>query len=67
MNSSGKVILNDNYWPQVLIALAQVTFGVAWAPLFLPNDTFQMTVIVLNLLIIAWLINLGNQIRRKRE
>lgn len=54
------------YWPQVFVALSQVTFGVAWASLFLPLDVYKVTVIVLNIVITALLIFVGWFLRRSR-
>lgn len=51
--------MKREYWIQVLIACSQVTFGVAWAALFVPPfDTFKAIVLLFNLLasIILWLI-----------
>lgn len=45
------------YWTQVLIASSQVTFGVAWAALFVPPfDTVKAAVVLFNLLasVILW-------------
>lgn len=53
------------YWPQVCIALSQVTFGVAWATLFLSLDSFKIGVVILNLTITALLIRAGRNLRRK--
>lgn len=56
----------SEYWPQVFIALSQVTFGVAWASLFLPLDIYKIAVIVLNIVISALLIFVGWFLRRSR-
>jgi len=56
----------SEYWPQVFIALSQVTFGVAWASLFLPFDIYKIAVIVLNMGITALLIFTGWFLRRLR-
>ncbi len=37
------------YWANVFIASSQITFGLAWASLFLPIDSTSVFVIVLNL------------------
>ena len=48
---------------QVLVAFAQVTFGVAWGSIFLPVDQYKPFVILLNLVVTLlfmsgiWLLN----------
>lgn len=64
MKSRKNPALNDNYWSQVYIALAQITFGAAWALLFLPLSNFSVITIIANLLITAILIFLGHLKRR---
>ena len=48
------------YWMQVLIAVSQITFGLAWASVFLPIDQYKVFVIVLNgvLSVVFWLAGL---------
>lgn len=48
------------YWGQALIALSQVTFGVAWASMFVPVDLFRVLLVTFNIvttvvfLIVGW-------------
>lgn len=65
MNKKLKM-LDDDYWPQVCIALSQVTFGVAWASLFLPLDVYKFFVIGLNLVATIILIKVGRFLGRKK-
>ncbi len=43
---------------QLLIAFAQVTFGVFWASLFLPVDQYRPLVIILNVAVTIFFIYL---------
>ena len=45
------------YWTDILIAVSQITFGLAWASVFLPIDQYKIFVIVLNglLSVMFWL------------
>jgi len=56
----------NDYWPQVYIALAQVTFALAWGSLFLPLDTPNIITIFANFLISAILILVGDFLRKKK-
>jgi hypothetical protein len=58
---------DPEYWSQVVIALAQVTFGVAWATFFLPFDASKVFVLVLNIVATALLLLVGVFIRRKND
>lgn len=60
------VTTNTDYWSQVGIALSQVTFGAAWAILFLPFDVYKMLMIVLNLITTFGLLLAGALIRSKK-
>lgn len=63
-----KFISKDpEYWSQVFIAFSQVTFGVAWASLFLPLDVYKVTVVILNLVITAILVVTGRFLRRRSK
>ena len=46
------------YWAGILVAISQVTFGVAWASLFIPLDKYRIFMVGSNLVasIILWLI-----------
>ncbi len=47
------------FWSQALVALSQVTFGVAWALLFAPIDTGKIFLIILNLSLTAIFLGLA--------
>lgn len=53
------------YWRQVLIAFAQVTFGIAWASLFLQIDIYKALVIGLNVIMSAILIIAGWLLKKR--
>ncbi len=54
------------YWSNVCIAASQITFGVAWIPIFTSIDFSQAAVIVSNLLASAFLWYLGWRLVRKK-
>ena len=62
-----KFTINEvkEYWVEVFIALSQVTFGVAWASLFLPLDVYKVFVITLNIVITGLFIGSGLWLKRK--
>ncbi len=62
-NKSRKEI--KEYWIQVLIAFSQVTFGVAWASLFLPLDVYKVSVVLLNIVATTLLIAVGWRLKKK--
>ncbi|HVF69151.1 MAG TPA: hypothetical protein VNA13_01155 [Xanthomonadales bacterium] len=55
----------QKYWSQVLIAFSQVTFGVAWASIFLPLDIYKMFVVILNLTLTIVFLTRGWFLNRK--
>ena len=62
-----KFTINEvkEYWVEVFISLSQVTFGVAWASLFLPLDVYKVFVITLNIVITGLFIGSGLWLKRK--
>jgi len=57
---------DPEYWSQALIALAQITFGIAWGTLFLSFDLFKVFVVVCNILMTFVFLIAGALIRRKK-
>lgn len=60
-----KFVSDNEYWPQVCIALAQVTFGFFWASIFLPIDPYKVFVLILNAVATVLLFIVGHRMRRK--
>jgi len=50
---------DQQYWANALIALSQVTFGVAWALIFAPIDDRKINLVILNVGITIILLILG--------
>jgi hypothetical protein len=49
-----------------MIALAQVTFGIAWAGIFLPIDYYKGLVIVSNTMVTGLLLIGGNLLKERK-
>lgn len=66
MFQSNLILSDPDYWSQVYIAFAQVTFGIAWATIFLPFDAYKLIVITSNIIATIILVVIGAKIRRKK-
>ncbi|OGG18958.1 hypothetical protein A2721_02355 [Candidatus Gottesmanbacteria bacterium RIFCSPHIGHO2_01_FULL_47_48] len=61
-----RTLTDYSYWPQVAIALSQVTFGLAWVSIFAPVDTDKITLIIFNLVATAGLLFFGHQLSKRK-
>lgn len=68
MRGKALSLVNErNYWKDVSISFAQVTFGIFWASIFLPIDRYKIIVIILNIIITVLLITTGLFLTKKRK
>lgn len=57
--------LDGEYWSNVCIAFAQITFGVLWATVFLPFDVYKIFVIILNIVVTIIFVFAGLLLKRR--